>query len=103
MKVGWSAEARRNEWIRVDLDEGDFTALCYEAGFPLDQQYRIPPVLRYKLLDIETQRLITAKLAGEYGMDSDEAKTRLTELNGERSVLLETLQRIGSVDVAGQH
>jgi hypothetical protein len=100
VKVGWSAEARRNEWVKIDLEESDLAALCHEAGLDPDLRYRVSPVLAYSLLDTECQRLMTAKLA-ECGGDKAEAKVRLGELNEKRAGLMASLQRLGSADTGG--
>jgi hypothetical protein len=97
VKVGWSGEVLRNEWVKIDLDESDLAALCHEAGLDPDLRHLISPVLAYSLLDTECQRLMTAKLA-ECGGDKAEAKARLGELNDKRAGLMGALKHLGSAD-----
>lgn len=96
MKVGWSAEVKRNEWIRLDLDESDLTSLLYEAGFPIEKRHLVPSRLAYQILDNETQRLIVAKLATQYGLDSTEATEQINTLKKARELLFNQLQAIGA-------
>lgn len=91
VKVGWSAEVKPDEWIRLDLDEEDLLSILVAVSYPLDRRSHIPTHVAYQLLDLECQRLLTAKLAADYGMEPDEARTKIAELKKRQDVLLAQL------------
>lgn len=96
MKVGWSAEVKPDEWIKIDLDESDLQSLLYTAGFPLDQRALVAPRLAYQLLDVEAQRLVMVKLGLDYGHDVNQVKARVEELLKRRAALFDELMAVAS-------
>ncbi len=92
MKVGISAEVKRNEWVKLDLEEADLLSLLVDAGLPPEIRSKVNPVLAYQILDNELHRLFLAKLAMDYGADN--FAPRLEELTTKRKGLFAQLQAI---------
>ncbi len=84
MRTGWSGEVRPNVWIKVDADDTDIRRMLAEAGFAGADPAKVPTWLAFKLLDIETERLILAKMMARYGHDPEAGRARMAELNEQR-------------------
>lgn len=91
MKVrhGWSGEVKPNVWGKasVELEEDDLRRLLVQAGLPGDHPVSVANA--YQLLEVEAERLLTAKLISRYGYDGAE---QLAALGAQREALFTKLK-----------
>lgn len=95
MKVrhGWSGEIKPNVWgkAQIELEEEDLRRLLLQNGLPAD--FPISVAHAYQLLEVEAERLLTAKLISRYGFDGQNILTALTE---QRTQLIDKLKSMAN-------
>ncbi len=94
MRTGWSGEVEPNTWIKIDADDTDIRRLLVEAGYAGADPALVPTWLAFKLLDIETERMILAKMMTRYGHDRAKGQARLAELNEQRDQAMYHVKQI---------
>lgn len=74
---GWSGEVDHNKWAKFDitLDEEDLRRLVGD-----DMRRTIDTTTAYRLLELEAERLVMAKLVSRYGYDPVAGREILTSL-----------------------
>lgn len=81
MKVrhGWSGEIKPNVWgkVQIELEEEDLRRLLMQNDLPAD--FPISVNHAYQLLEVEAERLLTAKLISRFGFDGQDQLAALTE------------------------
>lgn len=74
--LGWSAEIAPNKWAKIDitLEEEDLRRLVGDAAPTLST------TVAYQLMELESERLLYAKLVQRYGYDPVEGKEIIARL-----------------------
>lgn len=88
VRQGWSGEVDHNKWAKFDitLEEEDLRRLIGNEA-----KDHIDTTTAYRLLELEAERLVMAKLVSRYGYDPVEGKEILTSLRKQIESLVGSL------------
>ncbi len=89
VRHGWSGEVDHNKWAKFDitLEEEDLRRLIGD-----DKRRIIDTTVAYRLLELEAERLVMAKLVSRYGYNQVEGREILTSLRKQVESLVDSIE-----------